>query len=310
MPHRALACRALAHRILAHQVLARRVNRLVATCCILLGLLAALAPGAAASAASAAPAASASQPAAGTGWLRLANLSPGEPAFDIYLYPVGNSQATVKLQKAGYGMISRYHPVPAGSYTVALRRSGHPAGSEPVLSSTVSVAAGGAYTLASLGPSSAPRLELLTDTLATPKGKSLVRIIQASLRQSRVTVTADRHVLVRGLAFGSVTSYAAVPPGPWKLRVAGPSASATGHQTWRAGSSYTVVVLDGRGHLELDCLTDGAGSKAQPAGGAAMGFGGMARPASSSRLWLAGLAAGVLLTAGGALWLRRTRAAV
>ena len=289
------------HRAPAHRVLACRASRLLAACCILLGALAALAPAAAASV---------SQPAPGNGWLRLANLSPGEPTFDIYLYPVGNSQATLMLMNVGYGMISHYRSVPAGSYTVALRRAGHPAGSPPVLSTTVSVSGGGAYTLASLGPSSAPRLELLSDTLATPKGKSLVRIIQASLRQSRVTVTAGPHVLVRGLAFGNVTSYAAVPPGPWKLRVAGSTQSATDNQRWVAGTSYTVVVLDGRKHLELDCLTDGAGSKVQPAGGAARGFGGMARPASPSRPWLAAMAAGVLLIAGGALWLRRTRAAV
>jgi hypothetical protein len=288
------------HRALAFRVLACRVSRLLAACCVLLGALAALAPSAAAGT---------GQPPPGSGWLRLANLSPGQPKFDIYLYPVGNSQATLMLMNVGYGTISHYRSVPAGSYTVALRRAGHPASSEPVVSSTVSVTAGQAYTLASLGPSSAPRVELLNDTLAVPKGKSLVRIIQASLRQSRVTVTAGRYVLVRGLAFGSVTSYAAVPPGPWKLRVAGSSESATDNQNWRAGTSYTVVVLDGAGHLELDCLTDGAGSKVPPAGGAPMGFGGMARPVSSSRPWLAGMAAGGLLIAGGALWLRRTRAA-
>lgn len=295
MPHRAPAYPALACRVLAC-----RTSRLLAACCILLGALAALAPAAAASV---------SQPPPGNGWLRLANLSAGEPTFDIYLYPVGNSQATLMLKHVSYGMISHYRSLPAGSYTVALRRAGHPATSEPLLSTTVAVSGGGAYTLASLGPSSAPRLELLNDTLATPKGKSLVRIIQASLRQSRVTVTAGPHVLVRGLAFGNVTSYAAVPPGPWKLRVAGATQSATDNQNWAAGTSYTVVVLDGHKHLELDCLTDGAGSKVAPVGGAAMGFGGMARPDSPSRPWLAGLAAGVLLIAGGALWLRRTRAA-
>jgi hypothetical protein len=287
------------HRALAYRVLACRMSRLLAACCILLGALATLAPAAA----------STGRAAAGTGWLRLANLSPGQPKFDIYLYPVGNSQATLMLRDVGYGMIAHYRSVPAGSYTVALRRAGHPAGSQPVVSSTVSVTAGRAYTLASLGPSSAPRVELLNDTLNAPKGKSLVRIIQASLRQSRVTITAGPHVLVRNLAFGSVTSYAALPPGPWKLHVAGSSQSATDNQNWRAGTSYTVVVLDGRGRLELNCLTDGAGSKVQPTGGAAMGFGGMARPAGTPQPWLAGLAGGVALIAGGALWLRRTRAA-
>jgi hypothetical protein len=263
----------------------------------------------AAALATAAPAAVAATQATGaTGWLRLANLSPGEPMFDIYLYPVGDTQATLMLKDIGYGTVSAYQQVPAGNHSVAMRKAGAAASSPPVLSTTILVGAGDAYTLASIGPSSAPRLELLDDTLAPPKGKALVRVIQASLRQGRVTVSAGDHVLVHGLAFGSATAYATVPPGTWKLRAAGDTMTATDRDTLAAGSSYTLVVLDGAGHLELTCLTDGAGSKVAPRGGAPMGFGGTApRPAPSPALWLTGMAGGLLIAAAGALWLRRVR---
>jgi hypothetical protein len=67
------------------------------------------------------------------------------------------------------------------------------------------------------------------------------------------------------------------------------------------------MVLDGASHLELDCLTDAAGSKVQPAGGAPMGFGGTApRPAPSPVPWLTAMAGGLAIAAGGALWLRRS----
>jgi uncharacterized protein GlcG (DUF336 family) len=275
-----------------------RAARLLAACAMALGLLAVRPP-----AATASPAGSA------TGWLRLANLSPGTPTFDIYLYPVGNMRATLVLRDISYGMVSGYQTVPAGGYTVAMRRAGQPAGSSPVLSSTISVGAGHAYTIASMGPSAAPRLDLLDDMLTTPKGKALVRVIQASLHQSRVTVTEGGHVLVRDLAFGSATSYAAVPPGTWKLRATGQSMTAASQKSLMAGTSYTVVVLDAARHLEFVCLMDGAGSRADPAGGAAMGFGGTAPRVPSPLPWLAGLAAGLLVAAGGALWLRRTRPA-
>jgi hypothetical protein len=220
-------------------------------------------------------------------------------------------QAMLTLKNIGYGMISSYQQLTAGSYTVAMRKAGSASGSAPVLSTTIGVGAGDAYTLASLGPSSAPRLELLDDVLATPKGKALVRIIQASLRQSRVTVTAGGHTLVSGLAFGSATTYAAVTPGTWNVRASGSTMSAAGRETLVAGSTYTLVVLDGTARLQLEALTDGAGSKVQPAGGAPMGFGGTApRPVPSPAGWLAAMAGGLLLAAAGALWLRRTRAVI
>jgi hypothetical protein len=253
------------------------------------------------------------------GWLRLANLSPGAPMFDIYLYPVGGTEATPMLRNTGYGMVSSYRQVPAGSYTVAMRKAGAASGSQPVLSTTVAIAGGGTYTLASVGPSSAPRLELLNDMLTPPNGKALVRVIQASLRQRQVTVrvwpqshpaaSAGGHVLVSDLGFGRATTYATVPPGRWNLRASGPTMTATTRETLAAGSSYTLVVLDGPTHLELNCLTDMVGSKVRATGGAPMGFGGTApRPAPSLVPWLTAMAGGLVIAATGALWLRRIRA--
>lgn len=293
MTHRARAC-------LMRQI--SRTGRLLAACALALGALGALA--------TAAPAASAAATASTSGWLRLANLSPGAPTFDIYLYAVGSTDARLVLRGISYGMVSGYQVIPAGSYTVATRMAGQPASSAPALSSTVAVSAGHAYTMASTGPSSDPRLELLSDQLTTPKGRAVVRIIQASLHESQVTVTASGHVLARDLAFGSATTYATVPPGHWNVRAAGRTMSATARDAWTAGTSYTLVVLDGAGHLELECLTDGSGSKAMPGGGAEMGFGGTAlRPGPSSLRWLAGMTGGALIAACGGLWLRRTRAA-
>lgn len=295
MTHRARV--RLTSRLIALRLIALR---LVALCAAALALLGWAVPAARASVSSA----------TATGWLRLANLSPGAPTYDIYLYPVGNMDATLVLRNVGYGMVSSYQSVPAGGYTVALRMAGKPASSPAAVSSTITVTAGQAYTMASTGPSAAPRLELLRDTLTTPKGKSMVRVVQASAGQSRVTVTAGEHTLVRNLAFGDATSFATVHPGTWNLRVTGPSMTATDTDTWTAGTTYTVVVLDSAGHLQIDCLTDGSGAKVQPAGGAQMGFGGTApRPASSPVPWLTGMAGGGLLAAGGALWLRRTRVA-
>ena len=95
-------------------------------------------------------------------------------------------------------------------------------------------------------------------------------------------------------------------PGTYRLRVAGATMSAAEKETWAAGITYTLVVLDGRRQLQLDCLMDMAGSKVRPAGGAALGFGGTAPRPRSTVPWLAGLASPGVLAAGGGLWLRRT----
>lgn len=165
----------------------------------------------------AAPAASATvtAKATGTGWLRLAHLSPNTPPVDVYLYSFHNPNAMIVLHHVAYGTVSGYETVPAGEYTVAMRGAGASSTSPPVLSTTINVHAGAAYTVAGMGPAKALRLRILKDRLTTPRGKALVRIIQASLEQHRVTVTAGHKVLVKNLAFADVTSYVAVPA--WHL---------------------------------------------------------------------------------------------
>ena len=70
-----------------------------------------------------------------------------------------------------------------------MRNAGAAASSQPVLSTSVTVKAGKAYTVAGMGPESGLRLQVLNDQLTTPSGKSSVRVIQASLKQQTVKVT-------------------------------------------------------------------------------------------------------------------------
>jgi len=141
-------------------------------------------------AAPAVSAATTAQRSGGDGWIRLAHLSPNTPPVDVYLYSFGNAKAMIVLKHVAYGTVSPFEKVASGEYTVAMRGAGAKPGSPPVLSATVNVAAGGAYTVAGMGPAKALRLQVLRDRLTTPKGQSLVRVIQASLRDHKVTVTA------------------------------------------------------------------------------------------------------------------------
>ena len=181
---------------------------------------------------------------AGFGWLRLAHLSPNTPAVDVYLYSVGQPSALVVLKHVAYGDESPYERVAAGDYTVAMRGAGAPASSKPILSTAVDIAAGHAYTVAGMGPANGLRLQIIPDQLTTPAGKSLVRVIQASLQQDSVTVTAGSATLASNLKFASVSSYQSVDPGTVTVQATGTSETATASVTLSAGTVHTLVVLD------------------------------------------------------------------
>jgi Domain of unknown function (DUF4397) len=265
-----------------------------------------LAAGAAAVPATAAAAAPASS---GYGWVRLAHLSPNTPAVDVYLYSYGMPNAEIVLHHVSYGTVSPYEKVAHGEYTVAMRAAGAAPSTKPVLSANLMVHPGHAYTVAGMGPEKELRLQVLDDRLSTPKGKSLVRVIQASLKEHRVTVKSGHHTLASDLAFASVTEYIATAPGSYPVHAAGGTESWSGTVQLSAGSIHTLVVLDTPSGLEVTSLMDAAGSGAMPAGGAATGLGGTApRPAAPALPWLAGLAIGLLAAAPAAVRLRRHRA--
>ena len=256
------------------------------------------------------PAASASTsaPAAQVGWVRCAHLSPNTPAVDVYMYPFGNDSNPTVLKHVSYGNVSDYMAVTAGQYTVAMRQAGAPASSAPVLSTSFSVTAGGSYTVAGVGPASGLKLQVLKDDLSAPIGKTLVRVIQASLKDHLVTVSYGSDVLANQLAFGSATNYVALSPGSGTVKFTSASGDISMPVTLSADTVHTIVVLDGSSGLKVDNLTDAAGSKTMPMGGAATGFGGMARSTGhGSAPWLLTLAGGSLLALAGFVGLRRSR---
>jgi hypothetical protein len=244
-----------------------------------------------------------------TGWIRLAHLSPNTPPVDVYLYSFGNSHAMIVLHHVAYGTVSPYEKVKGGEYTVAMRGVGASPSSQPVLSTSVQIAPGGAYTVAGMGPAKGLRLQVLQDRLTTPPGRSLVRVIQASLRYQKVTVMANHRTLARQLSFAHVTNYVSTPPGSFMVHVAGMGGKGATDISLAAGTIHTLVVLDSAGHnLQIANLEDAAGSAVMPQGGAATGLGGAApSPAPSPVLWVSLVAAGALIATAGAYRMRKMR---
>jgi hypothetical protein len=227
------------------------------------------------------------------------------------MYPFGNDSSPTVLRHVSYGNVSDYMAVAAGQYTVAMRAAGAPSSTAPVLSTSFWVTPGKSYTVAGVGPASGLKLQVFNDELSAPAGKTLVRVIQASLKEHQVTVSYGTDVLASKLPFGSSTAYAALAPGTGTVKLEAPSGGTALPVTLAADTVHTIVVLDGANGLKVDALTDAAGSKVLPAGAAATGFGGMAAPVGGTvpAPWLLMIGGGALLALAGFAGQRRSRKA-
>jgi Domain of unknown function (DUF4397) len=243
----------------------------------------------------------------GTGWIRWGNWSPSAPDFDIYLTSFGGSSGPTVIKHVRYGRISAFTTIPSGQYTIAMRKGGAAATAPPMLSASVHVAAGTAYTIVSMGAPSHLGVQVLTETMRSVPGKALVRIVQESVHQHSVSVTDGSHALAGPLQLGSYTGFLAVSPGRQAFRATGYSQTTTKRVSLQPNTIHTLVVLDKPGGLRITSIQDAAGSRVMPAGGAATGFGGTAPRTSSPMPWLAVTAGGALLAAMSLIRLRRTR---
>ncbi|MCU7723796.1 DUF4397 domain-containing protein [Actinoplanes sp. KI2] len=247
--------------------------------------------------------------AAGDGYVRLAHLSPDTPAVDVYLRSTTDAIKPQIFRGVAYGAMSDYLRLPTGTYQVAMRKAGAPAGTEPVLTTQVGVENGGAYTVAGVGRFADLGLRVLTDDLKLPDpGKSKVRIIQASVKAPVLDVAGKNgKTIADGVSFATTTAYREVNPGKWSVQVAptGGGKISVLPCTLGAGSVYSLVVLDDKaGGLKPELHVDAARQGTVPLGGVATGDGG-SRPASPMpmALLLAGLAA--VFTGGLVVLLRR-----
>jgi hypothetical protein len=259
--------------------------------------------------AAASPVASAVPLAAQDGWVRIAHLSPEAPAMDMYLYSFGDSAHPTVLKDVSYGDVSAYMALGPGQYTVAMRGFDASPSSRPALVSSFMVNAKTAYTVAALGPDPGLRVEVLKDQMTTSRGKTLVRVVQASLKEDSVTVSYGSKLLAKQLTFSSVTPYTAVSPGVHTVKFAASGEHTTMSLGLTADTVHTIVVLDGPSGLKADELTDAVGTTVMPKGGAATGFGGTApRSPANPAPWLLWALAAALITAGviGLRWPRRT----
>jgi hypothetical protein len=262
------------------------------------------------------PAASASSAASSTGYITLGNLSQSPSPVDIYLYRSGDSSPSFVQHDVAYGTLLPAQGVSAGGYSVKMRTAGSSASSSPAWSVNLTVQAGGSYTVAPLRTSSqGGKLQVIDNNLTTPKGKSLVRVIQADLNQKQLTfhcscASGSKGNIVTDAAPGTVSPQTPIPPGPWTMTATGSSTATTMASRYvplAAGTVHTeVVIASANGGVQIEDLVNAAGAGQVPSGGVSTGFGGTAPRSPGSPLpWLAIIGGGGLLVLTGGLGLRR-----
>jgi serine/threonine protein kinase len=219
--------------------------------------------------------ASAGPPAASTGFVSLGNLSQDPTPVDVYLYSSGHSSPQFVQRGVAYGTILPYRPVSAGDYSVKMRTAGSSASSNPVWSVSLTVKAGGTYTVVPLRASAQQgQLRVIDNNLVAPKGKSFVRVIQADLNQGQVTFHCSCAPGAPGnittdAAPGTVSPQAPIPSGTWTMTATGPSAKASLPVTLTSGTVHTeIVVAAPGGGIQIINLVDAAGPHQTPTGGA------------------------------------------
>lgn len=210
------------------------------------------------------------------GWLRLGHLSPDTKSVDVRVAALRGGSTLFELKGVGYGDVSTYSELPAGSYTVSMVPAGASAATAPVISATVQIADDTATTVAAYGPSKDLQVKAFSDDLTQPAaGNARIRLVQASTLTSRVDVTASTGTAIaRGARAGSATSYAEIPAGDWTLELTGGSIEDSAQVAVAAGSVSTLFVLDtADGGLTILPIVDSASVGSVPDGGVATGGG-------------------------------------
>ncbi|MCZ2806683.1 DUF4397 domain-containing protein [Modestobacter sp. VKM Ac-2983] len=236
-----------------------------------------------------APAAAAA-PAEDTGLVRMMHLSPDTPSVDAFIDhasvdhastdSVSAPDAQVLLPAVGYGDVSRYQRVPAGSYTVSVRAAGADPTTPPVLATRVTVAPGAATTVAAVGRFADLGLAVRTDDLTLPPAETArVRVVNAAAAGSPLDVAlGGGTVLAADLAFADSTEPVDVPGGAGTLLVTDSGGTPVELPVdLAAGSVHTVLVLDrADGGLTVTTTLDAAAPAVVPVGGVEAGAGGTA----------------------------------
>jgi hypothetical protein len=268
------------------------------------------------------PAVATAAPAA-TGWVRFGHFVPSAGPVDVSVD--GTSLGT----DLTFRDVTNYVSMPAGTHTLSLVAAATP-DAAPIATSTITVVAGGAETVAAVAgasPTSATTaadptggpvaIQTYTDDLATPPpGDAEARLILTVPGVAQVTGqlepaagTGSSTLTVGPVAYGQGSPYASVAAGTYNVSIDSGTTPLLNGVNWpvAAGTVTSIVVVDTSTGPNLEVLDDAVGASSQPVGGMQTGLGGTAKPGGNRlEVSLAAASAGAVAVLG-AGWLTRIR---
>jgi hypothetical protein len=219
--------------------------------------------------------------------VRVVHLSSDAPKVDLYV------DGTRTVAAVPFKTASRYHSLPAGAHTLAVRPAGSAPTSTPAASVRASVRAGAPYSAVLLGPMAQLKAVVVEDDFtAPPAGRAKLRVIDAAPQSPPLDIAvAGGPVLFRDVRFGEVTPFETVTAGTFGMEVRAAGTSRVlftqGAARMPAGMIVTVAgTISADGQIETLPILDAAGAGSLPRGGVATGAGGTAGGQGWPAAWL------------------------
>src|SRR5207237_426196 len=144
-----------------------------------------------------------------------------------------------------FAVVTDYATIPAGPHKIQVATIGRGA-SAPVISQTLSVNPGLAYTVAAVGTKSTGlSLEVFTDDNQLSTAMAKVRIYHLSSGTGAVSVSTDTKVLISDLSSQQASNYLTLPAGSYtfNLKLTKPNTRITASATLQADTVTSIFVV-------------------------------------------------------------------
>ena len=192
------------------------------------------------------PVASAATPA----FVRIIHASPDVGTADVFV------DGAKLLSSFQFGAVTGYVAIPPGPHKVQIALVGKGIGGS-LLSETLSVTPGLAYTVAAIGSQqSGPSLEVFVDSNYVVPGSAKVRVYNLSPDAGTISVTANNNPLLSSLAYQQASNYMALAAGAYSFQVASSNSNtnlplSSSLQANTVQSIFLVGMLNGNPQIQL-----------------------------------------------------------
>jgi uncharacterized protein DUF4397 len=187
--------------------------------------------------------------AASPSYVRIIHASPFVGTADVFV------DGTKLLSSFQFGAVTDYVAIPAGPHKVQIALVGKGIGAS-VISETLAVNPGVAYTVAATGASSSSlKLEVFIDNNLLSPGTAKLRLYQLSPDAGSVSMDTGGNALVNGVDYPSASDYLAISAGSYTIGVDASSNTSlhvsTTLKTNTVTSVFTVGLVHGTPNIQL-----------------------------------------------------------